>query len=114
MSSKLNKNDISTYSRKRKTLFLKCKLDIIKAFDGKMKICELPRKFKLSESTVIKDKQKILNAVKSAQSLNSSKILKCCVLVANMETMLNFGATIREEERIVQSIRTWSSSQTDL
>lgn len=70
---------------------LECKLNIIKDFDAQMNICELAKKFELSESTVraiIKDKQKILTAVKNSQSLNSSIIRKYHSIIAEMGTML--------------------------
>ena len=80
MSSKQSKTDSPAPSKKMKTLTLECKLNITKDFDAKIKICELAKKFELPESTVrtiIKDKERILVAVKNAQSLNSSIIHKC-------------------------------------
>ncbi|VDK60243.1 unnamed protein product [Anisakis simplex] len=64
-------------NKKRKTLSLECKIDIINEFDGGMKICEIGRKMDLAESTVrtvIKDRERIRAAVESDQCLNSSVI----------------------------------------
>lgn len=52
MSSKRSKTDSPALSKKRKTLTLKYKLNIIKDFDAQMKICELAKKFELPQSTV--------------------------------------------------------------
>ncbi|CAL1532866.1 unnamed protein product [Lymnaea stagnalis] len=60
-------------------------------FDGGMKICEIAEKLDLPHSTVrtiIKDKQRILEALKNAHSLNSSVIRKRHGIIAEMETLL--------------------------
>lgn len=70
---------------------MECKLNIIKDFEAKVKICELAKKFDLPESTVrtvVKGKEKIMTAVKDSQSLNSSIIRKRHGIIAQMETLL--------------------------
>ena len=69
MSSKRSKTDFPAPSKKWKTLTLESKLNIIKDFDAQMKICKLAKKFELPEFTVrtiIKDKERVLGAVKNA------------------------------------------------
>nr|XP_022905269.1 tigger transposable element-derived protein 1-like [Onthophagus taurus] len=91
MSCKRSKSDYSAPNKKRKTLTLDYKLNIIKGFDSSMKVCELARKFDLSESsirTIIKDKETILTAVKNTQSLNSTIIRKRHGIIAEMESIL--------------------------
>lgn len=91
MASKRSRTDSLALNKKRKTLSLECKLNIIKDYDAKIKICELAKKFDLPESTVrsiTKSKEKILEAVKNAQSLNSSIIRKRHGIIAEMETLL--------------------------
>lgn len=70
---------------------MECKLNIIKDFEAKLKICELAKKFDLSESTVrtvIKIKKKIMEAVRDSQSLNLSIIRKRHIIIPQMETLL--------------------------
>ena len=91
MSSKRSKTDSPAPRKKRKMLTLECKLNITKVFDAQIKICELTKKFELLESTVrtiIKDKERIIEAVKNAQSLNSSIIRKYHGIITEMETMM--------------------------
>ena len=67
------------------------KLNIIKDCEAKIKNCKLTKKFDLPEltvRTVVKDKEKNMNAVKDSQSLNSSIIRKRHGIIAQMETLL--------------------------
>lgn len=64
------KSDSSNLTKKRKVLTLELKHNIIKDFEGGIKPCEIAQKFNLAYTTVhtiIKDKDKILDAVKNAQ-----------------------------------------------
>lgn len=56
-----------------------------------MKTCEIAQKYNLAYTTVhtiIRDKDKILDAVKNAQSLKSSIIRKRHGIIAEMEILL--------------------------
>lgn len=70
---------------------LETKLNIVREFKNGMKICDIAQKLDLPQTTVrtiVADKDRILEAVKNAQSLKSSVIRKRHGIIAEMETLL--------------------------
>lgn len=70
---------------------LECKLIIINDFEAKFKICELAKEIRPTSINSLYDykfKEKVVEAVKDAQTINSSNIRTCHGIIAQMETLL--------------------------
>ncbi|XP_066566163.1 protein UXT isoform X1 [Amia ocellicauda] len=79
-------------AKKRKTLTLETKYEIIQLSDGGMKACEIAAKMSLAQTTVrtiVKDKERLLSEVRNARPMKSTIIRKRHGLVAEMESLLN-------------------------
>lgn len=91
MSLKQSNPDCFTPVRKRQALTLQAKVHIIKDYDGGEKACEISKKYLLPESTVrsiLKDKKRILAAVKNSALLNASTIRNRHGIISQMESTL--------------------------
>ena len=82
-----------TPSKKRKAINLEIKSKVVKLYEGGQKMSTIARDLSLSHSTVstiVKNKEKIMSAIKSSTSMNSTVITKQREgPISEMEKLLN-------------------------
>lgn len=109
MSEKRKSGDSSSNSKKRHTITLETKVNIIKRHDSGEKVVDIARSYLMNESTIrtiIRDKERIKGHVRSAPQMQTTIITKKRgTVMEEMERLLCFWIEDQYQRRMPLSLR---------